>query len=183
MYKQLGVATRADARGIAGCLSLLQAWIYGYFLFFRPSMGIGADAVTSEHVAKTGCCVPRFEPDGNQLMHYRRMLDGLTPESVTWLSYGRYVHLEHPRTLYAGCIRYLDLVEPYKPDRTNPLSDQQLRLVLGRSNDHSFPYFYVRVGHAPHVIGCGSWIYEVGPYESLYGQAPLYHLPPDVTDY
>ncbi|KAK9756336.1 hypothetical protein RND81_01G090100 [Saponaria officinalis] len=78
MYRQLGVASRADARGIA----------------------VGADTVAGEH-----------------LMHYRRMLDGLTPESVTWLPYGPNVHIEHPRTIYIGCIRFLDLVEPYQPNR------------------------------------------------------------------
>jgi len=36
LYRQLGIASRADCSQIAGCLTLLQAWIYEYFPAFRP---------------------------------------------------------------------------------------------------------------------------------------------------
>ncbi|CAI0399899.1 unnamed protein product [Linum tenue] len=31
----MGVATRADSKGVCGCLTLLQTWIYEYFPLFR----------------------------------------------------------------------------------------------------------------------------------------------------
>ena len=36
MYRQLGMASRAGCKTIAGCLTLLQTWIYEYFPAFRP---------------------------------------------------------------------------------------------------------------------------------------------------
>ena len=36
MYRQLGMASRAGCNTIAGCLTLLQTWIYEYFPAFRP---------------------------------------------------------------------------------------------------------------------------------------------------
>src|SRR5688572_1203947 len=36
LYRQLGMASRAGCRTIAGCLTLLQTWIYEYFPSFRP---------------------------------------------------------------------------------------------------------------------------------------------------
>ena len=36
LYRQLGTASRAGCRTIAGCLTLLQTWIYEYFPSFRP---------------------------------------------------------------------------------------------------------------------------------------------------
>ncbi|CAI0444544.1 unnamed protein product [Linum tenue] len=37
LYRQLGIASRAEAKGVAGCLTLLQCWIYGHFPTLRPS--------------------------------------------------------------------------------------------------------------------------------------------------
>ena len=36
MYQQLGMASRVGCKTIAGCLTLLQTWIYEYFPSFRP---------------------------------------------------------------------------------------------------------------------------------------------------
>ena len=36
LYRQLGMASRAGCKTIAGCLTLLQTWIYEYFSAFRP---------------------------------------------------------------------------------------------------------------------------------------------------
>ena len=36
MYQQLGMASRVDCKTIAGCLTLLETWIYEYFPSFRP---------------------------------------------------------------------------------------------------------------------------------------------------
>ncbi|CAN0828992.1 Protein MAINTENANCE OF MERISTEMS [Linum grandiflorum] len=39
MYRELGLASRAESKSIGGCLTLLQSWIYEYFECFRPSIG------------------------------------------------------------------------------------------------------------------------------------------------
>ena len=36
LYRQMGMASRAGSKTIAGCLTLLQTWIYEYFSAFRP---------------------------------------------------------------------------------------------------------------------------------------------------
>ena len=36
LYRQLEMASRAGCKTIAGCLTLLQTWIYEYFPAFRP---------------------------------------------------------------------------------------------------------------------------------------------------
>jgi hypothetical protein len=36
LYRQLGMASRSGCKTIAGCLTLLQTWIYEYFPSFRP---------------------------------------------------------------------------------------------------------------------------------------------------
>ncbi|CAI0401806.1 unnamed protein product, partial [Linum tenue] len=37
LYRQLGSASQAEAKGVAGCLTLLQCWIYDHFPTLRPS--------------------------------------------------------------------------------------------------------------------------------------------------
>ncbi|XP_021720028.1 protein MAIN-LIKE 1-like [Chenopodium quinoa] len=39
LYRQLGTTSRNGTDSIAGCLTLLQAWIYKYFPCFRPQQG------------------------------------------------------------------------------------------------------------------------------------------------
>ncbi|KAK9665895.1 hypothetical protein RND81_14G144000 [Saponaria officinalis] len=92
LYRQFGVATRAGARGVSGCLSLLQAWIYEYFLDFRP------------HRVYYVKDKPLVE-------------DGLRAEHVAWTPYGFRPDRECRTTLYSGLIRFLDILEPYQPDR------------------------------------------------------------------
>ncbi|CAI9089725.1 OLC1v1024352C1 [Oldenlandia corymbosa var. corymbosa] len=36
LYRQLGIASRAGCTMMAGCMTLLQAWIYEYFPYFQP---------------------------------------------------------------------------------------------------------------------------------------------------
>ena len=36
LYRQQGMASRAGCKTIVGCLTLLQTWLYEYFLAFRP---------------------------------------------------------------------------------------------------------------------------------------------------
>ncbi|KAK9725740.1 hypothetical protein RND81_05G165800 [Saponaria officinalis] len=87
LYRQLGTASRAGARGVSGCLSLLQAWIYEYFPDFRPHKGY---YVKDRPLVQAWSHVPRFKGDPT---------------------------LECRTTLYSGLIRFLDVVEPYQPDR------------------------------------------------------------------
>ncbi|CAI0457313.1 unnamed protein product [Linum tenue] len=37
LYRQLGIASRAEAKGVSGCLTLLQCWIYDHFPTLRPT--------------------------------------------------------------------------------------------------------------------------------------------------
>ncbi|CAI0435387.1 unnamed protein product, partial [Linum tenue] len=37
LYRQLGIASQAEAKGVTCCLTLLQCWIYNHFPTLRPS--------------------------------------------------------------------------------------------------------------------------------------------------
>ncbi|XP_074302104.1 serine/threonine-protein phosphatase 7 long form homolog [Silene latifolia] len=58
-----------------------------------------------------------FAQNAEKLLEYRRLLDRLTCASIRWDPYGPRQEEYHPRTLYAGCIRFMDIAEPYQPDR------------------------------------------------------------------
>ncbi|CAI9106265.1 OLC1v1005386C1 [Oldenlandia corymbosa var. corymbosa] len=45
LYRQLGIASRAGCTTMAGCMTLLQAWIYEYFPCFQPSKRRGRRGV------------------------------------------------------------------------------------------------------------------------------------------
>ncbi|KAK9733723.1 hypothetical protein RND81_04G087300 [Saponaria officinalis] len=89
LMMQLGMATRAGARGVSGCLSLLQGWIYEHFPDFRPHRG-----------------------DRALLEQHRQRLDGLRVEHVAWTPYGFRPNRECRTTLYSGLIRFLDITIP-----------------------------------------------------------------------
>ncbi|KAL9232981.1 hypothetical protein vseg_008029 [Gypsophila vaccaria] len=86
MYRELGIASRAGSRGLAGYMTLLQVWIYEYFPCFRPAqpsaLGDGLPR------AMGWVDIPRFEGGNTLLATYRQQLDGLTVQSVRWLPYG-----------------------------------------------------------------------------------------------
>ncbi|XP_056694868.1 protein MAIN-LIKE 1-like [Spinacia oleracea] len=101
LYHQLGVASRGGAQGIAGCLTLLQAWIYEYFPTFRP------------HTSRLTC-----EPGRARAVMWSIRNEGKSlVRTVTWLPYGPDPASTVPRTTFCGWLRYRDIIKPYTPDR------------------------------------------------------------------
>ncbi|CAI0392375.1 unnamed protein product [Linum tenue] len=116
LYRQLGVATRAGSKGLCGCLTLLQAWIYEYFPLFRPSQ-----LPQSPDAPRASSWISPRLPGGDEarqrLVRYRQLLDELSADDVTWTPYGRDGHRDIPRSLYTGPIRFSDIAEGYDPSR------------------------------------------------------------------
>ncbi|XP_021719492.1 protein MAIN-LIKE 1-like [Chenopodium quinoa] len=88
MYRQLGTTSRRDADSIAGCLTLLQAWIYEYFPCFQPQQGTLTRELAIPHASAwdvgSGCPNKSME----RLLAFRARLDHLTDNEVNWLPYG-----------------------------------------------------------------------------------------------
>ncbi|CAI0446190.1 unnamed protein product [Linum tenue] len=108
---QLGVATRAGSKGLCGCLTLLQAWIYEYFPLFRPSQ-----LPQSPDAPRASSWISPRLPGGDDARHrlalYRLLLDELSADDVTWTPYGRDGY-----TYITGIIHFSDIVEGYDPAR------------------------------------------------------------------
>ncbi|XP_028051339.1 protein MAIN-LIKE 1-like [Camellia sinensis] len=88
-YRQLGFGTRSDVRQMAGYMTLLET--------------------------------PRREA-GSTVSHLQALqeeLDKLAFDEVTWDPYRdcRKHHPCHEITFYSGCLKCLDVVEPYHPER------------------------------------------------------------------
>ncbi|CAI0446189.1 unnamed protein product [Linum tenue] len=111
LYRQLGVATRAGSKGLCGCLTLLQAWIYEYFPLFRPSQ-----LPQSPDAPRASSWISPRLPGGDDARHrlalYRLLLDELSADDVTWTPYGRDGY-----TYITGIIHFSDIVEGYDPAR------------------------------------------------------------------
>ncbi|CAI0430807.1 unnamed protein product [Linum tenue] len=116
LYRQLGVAIRAGSKGLCGCLTLLQAWIYEYFPLFRPSQ-----LPQSPDAPRASSWISPRLPGGDEarqrLARYQQLLDELSADDVTWTPYGRDGHTDIPRSLYTGPIRFSDIAEGYDPAR------------------------------------------------------------------
>ncbi|XP_012827725.1 PREDICTED: uncharacterized protein LOC105949006 [Erythranthe guttata] len=112
LYRELGICSRAQSRGLTGCTTLLQCWIYEYFPRFQPPE-------ESERYLEFQPRCKRWNapPKAGTLEHIRGLLDNMTADDVEWLPYGRDIHESIPRTLYHGTIQYMWVVEPYMPDR------------------------------------------------------------------
>ncbi|KAK9716419.1 hypothetical protein RND81_06G231600 [Saponaria officinalis] len=82
LTQKLRTVVETGARGVSGCLSLLQAWIYEYFPDFRPHKGY---YVKDRPLVQAWSHVSRFKGDSTLLEQHRQ--------------------------------RFLDVVEPYQPDR------------------------------------------------------------------
>ena len=78
LYRHLGIASRAGAAGVAGCLTLLQAWIYEYFPCFRPGPRMGI----RDGQARAAMWVPRQEKKVGRLDGIRARIDQLTADEV-----------------------------------------------------------------------------------------------------
>ncbi|KAI5678057.1 hypothetical protein M9H77_09007 [Catharanthus roseus] len=79
----LGQASRVDAKELARCWSLLEAWIYLYFPLFAPSVRQGTEA-----------CKPYIQQfpmlgykNENKLMDIHLRLDVMTADEVRWVPY------------------------------------------------------------------------------------------------
>ncbi|CAO2833506.1 unnamed protein product [Amaranthus hypochondriacus] len=118
LYRQLGMASRAGCRTIAGCLTLLQTWIYEYFPSFRPHTRL-ADIRNKTRAEMWSPQKPTREL--SRLRDYRSILDSMTETQVEWTPYNnspRVLLSEHPRTAFIGGITCFDIVEVYLPERT-----------------------------------------------------------------
>ncbi|CAN0880784.1 Protein MAIN-LIKE 1 [Linum grandiflorum] len=92
LYLQLGKATRADIVGRAGCMHLLQSWIHEYFPHTRKSVVHPEPRREGEPLcgrwASTDAIVSGPDGRDKRLAYYRRLLDSLESEDVTWLPFG-----------------------------------------------------------------------------------------------
>ncbi|XP_028051332.1 protein MAIN-LIKE 1-like [Camellia sinensis] len=117
LYRQLGYASRSGVKQMGGYMTLLETWIYEYFRAFRPhqNMGYNEDMPRVYHWAS------RREAGSSidHLKSFRADLDNLVATNVIWDPYHdcRDRHPCNPVTFYHGCLKCLDVVEPYHPDR------------------------------------------------------------------
>ncbi|KAL9224718.1 hypothetical protein vseg_000727 [Gypsophila vaccaria] len=116
LYRQLGKATRIGAKGISGCLILLQVWIYEHFPTFRP---FRAQYTNDGPRALAWKNAPHYKYNNSDLLDaYRSTLDGLRAENVNWMPYGPRLIKRLPHTRFCGLISFGKIVEPYHPDRS-----------------------------------------------------------------
>ncbi|CAN0899735.1 Protein MAIN-LIKE 2 [Linum grandiflorum] len=121
LYLQLGKATRADIVGRAGCLHLLQSWIHEYFPHTRKSVAHPEPLREGEPLCGRWASTDDIAsgPDGRdkRLGYYRRLLDSLESEDVTWLPFGPDPAERVPDRTFRGVIRLGDIAEHYDPIR------------------------------------------------------------------
>ena len=90
MYRQLGMASRVGCKTIAGCLTLLQTWIYEYFSSFRPHP-CQAD-VPNKTRAKMWS-TPKPGREINKLRDCRSILDSMTEIQVLYITLHFVIHV------------------------------------------------------------------------------------------
>ncbi|CAI0444074.1 unnamed protein product, partial [Linum tenue] len=100
LYRYLGQASQA---GVAGCLTLLQCWIYEYFSSFRPSHFeppvVGPEKAWASRWI--GQPAPGSVADLSvRLAFYHRALDSLTPSDVFWTPFHQRPHQAVRHSLY-----------------------------------------------------------------------------------
>ncbi|CAI9099219.1 OLC1v1036004C1 [Oldenlandia corymbosa var. corymbosa] len=119
LYRQLGIASRAGCTTMAGCMTLLQAWIYEYFPCFQPSKRRGRRGVDGWPRARdwTPVSYKGPKPIHSPLQQIRTQLDAMTEQEVEWEPFGREQAAAYPRTIFSGWIMYHDFQEPYMPER------------------------------------------------------------------
>ncbi|XP_057530033.1 uncharacterized protein LOC130808597 [Amaranthus tricolor] len=79
MYRQLGMASRVGYNTIAGCLTLLQTWIYEYFSAFRPHP---RQADVPNKTKAEMWFTPKSGHEINRLRDCRSILDSITVTQV-----------------------------------------------------------------------------------------------------
>ncbi|CAN0857659.1 Protein MAINTENANCE OF MERISTEMS [Linum grandiflorum] len=119
MYRELGLASRAESKSIGGCLTLLQSWIYEYFECFRPSIGHPDPRDDGSPLAGRWDGATDVGPDGfrRRLEHCRRTLDEMHAGFFTWLPFHKNPGFDAPDSLFRGVIRFVDVAEHYDPSR------------------------------------------------------------------
>ena len=90
MYRQLGMASRAGCKTIAGCLTLLQTWIYEYFSAFRPHPP-RADVPNKTRAEMWSTPKPGCEV--KSLRDYRSILDSMTETQVLYITSHFLMHI------------------------------------------------------------------------------------------
>ncbi|RWR73217.1 serine/threonine-protein phosphatase 7 long form isoform X1 [Cinnamomum micranthum f. kanehirae] len=117
LYRQLGLVTWVFVKQIGSYLTLLEAWIYEHFLQFKLTSNTGL----LPRQPRVHCWIPERETGGDaSFLHVRQeILYRLRPQEVVWDSY--YHHRGdrpfHEVKFYTGCLKCIDVVEPYHPDR------------------------------------------------------------------
>jgi len=185
LYRQLGQASRSKAKGIAGFLPLLEAWIYTYFPSLRPGAGAPLQPGEPGIRAWQGVKVPAsFE----LLSSFRERIDAFTAHSVRWV-YPSAMHVAHPSTLFSGCIRFMEIVEPYQPDRClrqfgytqtipqpmpfgdyyRPASAAVYKVEVGLYADHNWMSMSNHLLHLPSISsGAPTWTETTAEYWEWY---------------
>ncbi|XP_028072408.1 protein MAIN-LIKE 2-like [Camellia sinensis] len=116
LYRQMGYASRSGMKQIADYMTLLEGWIYEHFRGFRPHLNMNY----TRDMPHVYCWTSRRESsEETQLQAFRQELDRLGVHDVIWDPYQncRDVHPCHLVTFYYGCLKCLEVVEPYHPDR------------------------------------------------------------------
>ena len=83
MYRQLGMATRTGCKTIAGCLTLLQTWIYEYFPAFRPHP---RQADMPNKTRAEMWSPPKPIRELSRLIDCRSILDAMTEAQVLYMT-------------------------------------------------------------------------------------------------
>ncbi|KAK1307577.1 hypothetical protein QJS10_CPA09g00802 [Acorus calamus] len=118
LYRQLGIASRANAKQICGYLTLLEAWAYEHFPFLRPS----PDPTYDDKTPRANRWIHTRNIPGlqkNSLDVIRELLDMATVDKVDFDPYHS-VRDSRPLQEYAffkGCLCINCIFEPYMPDR------------------------------------------------------------------
>ncbi|XP_021769905.1 protein MAINTENANCE OF MERISTEMS-like [Chenopodium quinoa] len=117
LYWKLSTTSRKDVDSIAGCLTLLQAWIYEYFLCFRPHQGTLTEELNIPRASAWDVGSRCPNKSMKRLLAFRARLDKLIDREVNWPPYGVDPAQHVPPTLFTGCIQYRSIIEPYMPNR------------------------------------------------------------------
>ncbi|KAI5683352.1 hypothetical protein M9H77_04580 [Catharanthus roseus] len=83
LYRSLGQASRADAKKVSGCWSLLEAWIYLYFPMFAPPVRAGA-RLCKPYIQRFAMLGHKME---NKLIDLRIRLDTMITDEVRYTPY------------------------------------------------------------------------------------------------
>ncbi|XP_028077085.1 protein MAIN-LIKE 1-like [Camellia sinensis] len=163
---------RSGVKLMGGYMTLLEAWIYEHFRAFRPhqNRGYNEDMPHVYHWAsrrEVGSSI-------DHLKSFRAELDSLVVTDVIWDPYHscRDRHPCNPVTFYHGCLKCLDVVEPYHPNRVLRQFGKHIELALqishpiidaGYQEGIRHPYrLYQAIESMTHVLE-GQHIDEAGP--------------------